>query len=317
MKPAIGESPTSATCTARVVELAFLHMASHFTPSESTLTFFLTHFSASSEYGQTCISPPSHARFFPSLSSHASPVRPLSVVLSPSTLWTDAEPAETPSTLLIPSSTIASSSAVPSTPPLSSTPDGQALNLFAVEKLNYVVEDAQLMEMSAWALSTSIPRWLRVTADSTPLQRWMWQQLSLCVRCLDDCWGERLSGGQGDGLQPVGGWTFDEATFLRVYACIVLTTAVLYASRAVGMGVESGRRQREEVVERLRQIIALGDGGDEQRVGLHPVLRGCMERLLSMLQADAASPHAADCSSMFGCVSGLVLNTSPNARSNI
>ena len=64
------ESPPSGTCTARVVELAFLHMATHFTPSESTLTFFLSHFSAASAYGQTCtFSPHMHSPVQP-IASH-------------------------------------------------------------------------------------------------------------------------------------------------------------------------------------------------------------------------------------------------------
>ena len=172
------------------------------------------------------------------------------------------------------------------------------------------------MEMSAWALATSIPRWLRDSADSARVQGWMRQQLSLCARCVDERCGEREGGGvEEGGLRPVGGWTFDEATFLQVYASLTLTQAVLQACRTAGVTEDQSAVQKEELVKRLQRALTLRDEGEEHSSSVHPVLRGCMEGLLSALLGSTTASSAAEASAEWlGCVSGLVLKSAARAH---
>jgi hypothetical protein len=186
------------------------------------------------------------------------------------------------------------------------------MNLFAVEKLNFVVEDAQLLEMTAFALSTSIPHWTRTGGNLRRLQHWTTQQLRLCVRCLqdlrDDTMVEGVQGdGNGAGLRPVGGWTFDESTFLHVYACALLTTALVQVSRVTGAwSAEIGHEaQGEEVASAVKALLRVEvDKVDNQSL-LHPVLRSTMQQLMNAFSCNAGELREW---LTFGCVSGVLLN---------
>ena len=140
--------------------------------------------------------------------------------------------------------------------------DRQTRSLFAVEKLNHVLEEAQLMEMSAHgqrpcnakqqlshgparlltsssllccsclrcsALSVAVPRWSE--SGVALVGEWRLRQLRQCLRCLEDLHADALPGCLADepSLRPVGGWTLDESAFLQLYGCLLLTRALLIA----------------------------------------------------------------------------------------
>ena len=187
------------------------------------------------------------------------------------------------------------------------------MNLFAVEKLNFVVEDAQLMEMSALALSTSIPHWAHTGNNLRRLHHWTTRQLRLCVQCLqdlrDDTMVEKVQrDGNGVALKPVGGWTFDENLFLHVYACALLTTALVQVSRVTGAWTAEGGlgSQGEEVVNGVKALSPVETEGVDAHPPLHPVLHSSLQQLMKALTCDAGELQEW---LTFGCVSGVLLNS--------
>ena len=179
-----------------------------------------------------------------------------------------------------------------------------------MERLNFVVEDAQLMEMTAIALSTSLPHWSRTTGRNLRrLHYWTTQQLRLCLRCLQDlradAVGERgQRGDDGAALKPVGGWTFDESVFLHAYSCALLTTTLVQVSRVTGAwSTEEGLDvQREEVVSAVKALSIADTDGHSQ---LHPVLHSSLQQLVRALTCEAGELKEW---LTLGCVSGVLLN---------
>ena len=76
------------------------------------------------------------------------------------------------------------------------------------------------------ALSVALPVWLAgCPSGRSVLRCWFVWQCSLCVRCLAAL-PSNAPAQSASASAPVGGATFAEFDFLRVYACLLLTTAL-------------------------------------------------------------------------------------------